>query len=359
MTSAHPSLFGKFSRIAAAALAVFALTAPLLPSESDARPGRGFSQGSRGLKTYTPPPSTNTAPGATQGVQRSATPNPATAGPATAASQAARPAAGAAAASQSSRFGTGFMAGLLGAGLFGVLLGAGLFGNLGSLTAILGLLLQGALIAGAIYLVMAMFRGRRPQPAGMQGGPRDAGYEQDRMQRSAYPGSAGGTGGATGGATGGKSRIGARLGGAGAPAGMAPLTLQDSDFTSFERLLAVVQTAYGREDVEALRVAATPEMVGYFSEEIEANVSQGVRNEIGEPKLLQGDLSEAWVEASGEYATVAMRYALTDAMVDRKSGRVVEGSRSEQQEVTEVWTFVRRVGAGPGGWRLSAIQQVA
>lgn len=351
MTSAHPSLFGKFTRIAAAALAVFAFTAPLLPSESDARPGRGFSQGSRGLKTYTPPPSTNTAPSAAQGVQRSATPNPATAGPATAASQATRPAAGAAAASQTSRFGTGFMAGLLGAGLFGVLLGAGLFGNLGSLTAILGLLLQVALIAGAIYLVMAMFRGRRPQPAGMQGGAREAEFQQDRMQRQAHPGSAGAAGGA--------SRIGARLGGAGAPAGMGPLTLQDSDFTAFERLLAVIQTAYGREDVEALRVAATPEMVGYFTEEVEANVSQGVRNEVGEPKLLQGDLSEAWVEASGEYATVAMRYELTDAMVDRTSGRVVEGSRSEPQEVTEVWTFVRRVGAGPAGWRLSAIQQVA
>jgi predicted lipid-binding transport protein (Tim44 family) len=39
-------------------------------------------------------------------------------------------------------------------------------------------------------------------------------------------------------------------------------------------------------------------------------------------------------------------------MVERASGRVVDGGTAE--EVTEVWTFVRARG---GAWILSAIQQ--
>ncbi|MBX9925549.1 MAG: TIM44-like domain-containing protein [Hyphomicrobiaceae bacterium] len=329
----------------------------MFPTDSDARPGRGISQGSRGLKTYTPPPSTQTAPGAAQGVQRSATPSPQQAGPATAASQAGRPAA-AAAAGQTSRFGTGFMAGLLGAGLFGALLGAGVFGNLSGLLPILGLILQVVLIGGLAYLAMSFFRSRRQATASgpdasnamsreaMQPRTADRGPERSAYQAGPAQSPAGG------------SRIGSRIAGNAAGA-TAPLTIEPEDFTAFERLLSVVQTAYGREDLGALKSAATPEMVGYLQEELEGNARDGVRNELGEPKLLQGDLSEAWSEPSGEYATVAMRYALTDAMIDRKTGKVVDGSRTEPQEATELWTFVRREGAGPAAWRLSAIQQVA
>jgi predicted lipid-binding transport protein (Tim44 family) len=69
-------------------------------------------------------------------------------------------------------------------------------------------------------------------------------------------------------------------------------------------------------------------------------------------KLLQGDLAEAWREGDSEYATVAMRFALTDRMVERASGRTVEGGTPS--EVTELWTFMRARG---GAWLLSAIQQ--
>jgi predicted lipid-binding transport protein (Tim44 family) len=46
-----------------------------------------------------------------------------------------------------------------------------------------------------------------------------------------------------------------------------------------------------------------------------------------------------------------MRYSLNDQMVDRESGRVVQGG---PDEATEIWTFMRRRG---GHWLLSAIQQ--
>ena len=92
-------------------------------------------------------------------------------------------------------------------------------------------------------------------------------------------------------------------------------------------------------------------MLSYFSEDLAANASKGVINRVSDVKLLQGDLAEAWREGDTDYATVAMRYSLNDEMVERESGRVVEGG---PDEATEVWTFMRARG---GHWLVSAIQQ--
>jgi predicted lipid-binding transport protein (Tim44 family) len=70
-------------------------------------------------------------------------------------------------------------------------------------------------------------------------------------------------------------------------------------------------------------------------------------------RLLEGDLAEAWREGGTDYATVAMKFALKDSMVERASGRTVEGGK--QSEVTELWTFLRARG---GSWLLSALQQM-
>jgi len=93
-------------------------------------------------------------------------------------------------------------------------------------------------------------------------------------------------------------------------------------------------------------------MLSYFSEQLSENASRSLVNRVSGVKLLQGDLAEAWREGNVEYATVAMRFALTDSMVERSSGRTVEGG--SPGEVTEVWTFMRTRG---GHWLLSAIQQ--
>ena len=139
-------------------------------------------------------------------------------------------------------------------------------------------------------------------------------------------------------------------GGSAAPADQ-PLEVTPADFDAFEKLLGDIQTAYGREDLAALRTLTTPEMLSYYSEDFARNASRGVINQIADVKLLQGDLSEAWSEGNDEYATVAMRYSLNDKMVDRASGRVVE---EQPSEATEFWTFRRATG---GNWVLSAIQQ--
>ena len=113
-----------------------------------------------------------------------------------------------------------------------------------------------------------------------------------------------------------------------------------------------IQSAFSIEDLSALRRMVTPEMLSYFSEQLADNASRGLINRVTDVKLLQGDLAEAWCEGRTDYATVAMKYALKDSMVERASGRSVEGG--EQSEVTELWTFMR---ARSGDWLLSAIQQ--
>jgi predicted lipid-binding transport protein (Tim44 family) len=142
----------------------------------------------------------------------------------------------------------------------------------------------------------------------------------------------------------------AGLGGGGAA--NPPFAPTASDFEQFERLLGEIQTAYGAEDLSRLRQRVTPEVLSYYAEDLAANTSRGVLNRISDVKLLQGDLSEAWREGNADYATVAMRYSLNDEIVDRASGRVIEGG---PDEATEVWTFMRTHG---GAWLLSAVQQV-
>ena len=300
------------------ALAAIATALTLVATDADARAGRGFSGGSRGMRTFSAPAPTRTAPNTAAPIQRSMT-QP---GAASTVGQAAtRPGL-----LGGGLFGGGLLGGLaagfIGAGLFGMLFGHGLFGGMGGFASILGLLLQVVLVVWVARLAFAWWQ-RRNMPA----------------YAAAHP--------ATGQSF---SGLGAMLGG-NAPAGAA-LTIAKADYDAFERLLEDVQAAYSAEDLGALRREVTPEMLSYFSEQLAENASRGVINRVTDVKLLQGDLSEAWNEGNADYATVAMHFALTDSTVDRASGQTVEGGSAS--EVTELWTFMRARG---GNWLLSAIQQ--
>jgi predicted lipid-binding transport protein (Tim44 family) len=146
-------------------------------------------------------------------------------------------------------------------------------------------------------------------------------------------------------------RSGFGFGLGGAPA--APVEIRPADYDAFERLLGEIQAAWSNEDIAKLHTLATPEMVSYFSKDLEENKARHVINKVRDTKLLQGDLAEAWREGDTEYATVAMRFSLIDTTLERDSGRLVGGSE-QPAEVTEVWTFLRQRG---GNWELSAIQQ--
>lgn len=314
-------LMSRLARLSAAAALVAAPFVVAIDS-ADARGGRGGSIGSRGGKTHTAPPATNTAPGQAAPINRSITQPGQTA---------AAPRAGttAAAAQQTSRFGG--MKGLL----LGGLIGAGLasFLGAGALASVLGFMLQMLLIGGIIMLIVAFFRNRaanRPAMATAQAGAAPA-ARQDNAAYRATP--------------------------AGLGSGAAAVNLAQEDFNTFERLLGEVQNAYGQNDIDGLGQRVTPEMLSYFAHELDENAKNGVINDVSDAKLLQGDLAESWHEPGVEYATVAMRYSLLDATVEARTGKVVSGSKTEPQEVSEIWTFRRRTGGKPDQWELSAIQQ--
>ncbi len=137
-------------------------------------------------------------------------------------------------------------------------------------------------------------------------------------------------------------------------------TVNDSDLNDFQAIHAAVQEAWSRGDLARLRTLMTPEMLGYFSEELTKNASQGVQNLVSNVRLLKGDVSEAWNEGDLQYATAYLRWSAVDQVVRLGAGPaapdiVVGGDPRMPVEQEEVWTFVRERG---GRWLLSAIQQV-
>jgi predicted lipid-binding transport protein (Tim44 family) len=302
------------------------------PSLADARAGGGTNSGSRGSNTGQAPAPTRTAPSAAP-IERSVTPQQPAQKPATVTPASATPQGGFMARNP---FFSGLMGGMLGAGLFGMIFGGGFSGGLGGGASMLGLLLQIMLIGGLAYLAVRLFRGwsaARTQSAGPAYAY--AGGAQRISEAAAGPGT----------------------GGAGGPAllgSSAQLAITAEDFNAFEAMLGEIQTAYSNGDLARLRGLVTPEMLGYFSEELSANASRGVENKVDAVKLEQGDLSEAWSEAGLDYATVAMRFSMIDTTRRIADGSVVAGSDQARTEATEVWTFLRGRG---GKWILSAIQQ--
>jgi predicted lipid-binding transport protein (Tim44 family) len=307
-------------------LAAVALLA-MMAGDADARRGGFGGFGSRGSKTYSAPPPTQTAPNAASPINRSAT-QP----------QAQRPgvAPGAQAGGLFNRGGFmgGLMAGFLGAGLLGLLFGGGFLSGLSSFAGVLGLLIQIVLVVVVARLLIGWWQRRQQGVLATAQGPamRDnAAFDQQSMARPSFGGGSG----------------------ASLMNPAQPTELTASDFDVFEARLKEINAAFSAEDLNKLRALATPEIVGYFSEELSDNASRGLVNTISDVKLEQGDLAEAWREGDVEYATVAMRYSSVDYVTQRATDQIVEGSKTPFER-TELWTFRRARG---GDWMLSAIQE--
>jgi predicted lipid-binding transport protein (Tim44 family) len=332
ITNRETSTMRRSARLLAA-VAVVALA--LAPTLAMAKAGGGTSAGSRGSRTYSAPPTTQTAPTQARPVERSM--NEGTRAPG--AAQAARPGMPPAAQGswmQRNPFMAGLLGGALGAGLIGMFMGGGLAGGLGGagFAGVLGLMLQLALIGGLVMLAIRFFRRRaeQAQPAGAAA----MAYTPDQP-RQAYD-------------VGGASSQAATT-----PAG-AEIQLGKPDFDAFEANLKAVQDAWSKADLRLLGTLSTPEMVQYFADDLAANASKGVRNEVSDVALEGGDLAEAWHEYGRDYATVAMRFSMLDVTRRVGDNSVVEGDLAVRSLTTELWTFMRTPG---GKWLLSAIQQTA
>jgi hypothetical protein len=156
-------------------------------SVAEARAGRGGGMGSRGSRTWSPPPVTRTAPDAAP-IQRSQVPQSGVQRPGATTPQAAP--------SRGFGFGGGLMAGLLGAGLLGMLFGGGFLGGLGGLASFFGLLIQVVLLVVIARFALNWWRRRQQPPSRVRRtmpGRVSAGRASDR------PAAGGGLGGMLGG----------------------------------------------------------------------------------------------------------------------------------------------------------------
>ena len=189
----------------------------MIATTADARVGGGGRFGSRGSRTYSSPPATNTAPRAAP-IEKSST----------------QPSKAPLAATAGSKSWFGGWRGILLGGLFAGPL-ASVFG-FGALASVLGFLLQAALIVGIVWLVMDWFRPRQMQPATASASNARSRPESDLNYQSAL-----GTG------------------------GNSSLEIGKADYDAFERLLVDIQLAYGRRDERELGQRVTPEMLSYYA----------------------------------------------------------------------------------------------
>jgi predicted lipid-binding transport protein (Tim44 family) len=227
-------------------------------------------------------------------------------------------------------------------GLIGLLFGHG-FGGLGGM---FGLILQVLLFGGVIMLLMRAFRSAQSTAPAMAGNSRNASGFAYENAAPRYADDGKNVGLASG---------GSRSQSAPYRNDSDEIRLTQDDLDTFERRLAEVQEAFGREDHTALRSLATPEMVSYLSEELAENAKNGVKNDVSDIRLLQADIAEAWREGNRDYATAAILYSSRDVTRERVSGRIVAGA-DRPTETTELWTFTR---PDDGDWKLSAIQQTS
>ena len=325
-------------RLLPLATAAFCLPLFALAPAADARAGMGSSMGSRGSRTYAPPPRTSVTPSWTRPMDRSMTPRtPSYSSPAPESGfnrpapmfgNSARPPF-----AMRHPFLTGLAGGFLGAGLFGMLSGHGFFSGFsgagGGGGSFFGFIIQVLVVAFIINLIIKFWR-----------------------KRSANNGSSSNTAGGSSffGAAGGASPFSSQP----QQAPSQEVTLTPDDYSAFQQLLVNIQAAWSAQDMMSLQRMATPEMVSYFNNQLSELTSRGARNIVSDIQFLRGDLAEAWREGTITYATVALQYSAIDVTTD-SMGNVLDGSKTERQTITELWTFLRA--DGRGNWILSAIQQ--
>ena len=141
-------------------------------------------------------------------------------------------------------------------------------------------------------------------------------------------------------------------GGGGGPRAQ-PIQIAPADYQAFEQLLQASQAAWTAHDLNGLRAMVTPEMLSYFAEQLAEQTSRGVRNEVTDVRLLQGDLAQAWTEGGREYATVAMRFSMIDVTRDRPGGSST-AARPNMSPRRSCGLSCARMAAGTGSCRRSS-----
>jgi predicted lipid-binding transport protein (Tim44 family) len=132
-----------------------------------------------------------------------------------------------------------------------------------------------------------------------------------------------------------------------------------ADQERFKEMLRDIQTAWSRQDLDALKRLTTPEVLHYFSTTLSENASKEIENHVEDVRVLGADVTEAWTEDATDYVTVLFRWSARDYSISLnkqrgEAGYVAEGNERTPTEESEAWTFMRYQG---GKWLLSAVQQ--
>lgn len=117
-----------------------------------------------------------------------------------------------------------------------------------------------------------------------------------------------------------------------------------------------IQAAWGNQDLGPVNPFLTDQMKGIFSQDLEEQKAGNRINRLENIAVRSVDITEAWQEEGKDFITILFYANLLDYTVDKTSGAVISGSKTEPVKFKEFWTFVRPVG-GRGSWQLSAIQQ--
>jgi predicted lipid-binding transport protein (Tim44 family) len=115
-----------------------------------------------------------------------------------------------------------------------------------------------------------------------------------------------------------------------------------------------VQTTLKSRDMSGVRDRLTQEISTELQAQCDRLRGAGQTNLVERIDIRRAELTEAWQENGRDYATVYFAASMLDYTVSDATGAVVEGSKTDPQDVEEFWTFTRPVGHQP--WQLSAIQ---
>jgi predicted lipid-binding transport protein (Tim44 family) len=117
-----------------------------------------------------------------------------------------------------------------------------------------------------------------------------------------------------------------------------------------------IQAAWGIQDLSPVHSFLTDQMRGLFQQDLDSQKAVNQVNRMENIAVRSVEITEAWQEEGKDFVTVLFYANLLDYTVDKTSGAVVSGSKTEPVKFREFWTFVRPVG-GRSSWQLSAINQ--
>jgi predicted lipid-binding transport protein (Tim44 family) len=117
-----------------------------------------------------------------------------------------------------------------------------------------------------------------------------------------------------------------------------------------------IQAAWGNQDLGPVIPFLTEQMKGIFSSDLDNQKAANRINRLENIAVRSVDITEAWQEEGRDFITILFYANLLDYTVDKTTGAVVSGNKTDPVKFREFWTFMRPVG-GKGSWQLSAIQQ--